>query len=95
MLHVIAKITAKPEYVATVRDILLAIVEPTRREPGCVSYRLFQNRSDPADFSTMEAWASAAAEQAHCSSPHITAALAGLAGLVPTAPDIQRYAALD
>lgn len=95
MLHVIAKITAKPEHIATVRDILLAILEPTRREVGCVSYRLFQNRSDPTDFSTMEAWASADAEQAHCSSPHITAAIARLTGLVAATPNIQRYAALD
>jgi quinol monooxygenase YgiN len=66
-LRVIARVRAKTEYVAQVRDTLSALVEPTRRESGCLSYELLQNGSDPTDFVFVEQWASAAAERAHSS----------------------------
>ncbi len=58
-LRVIARVRAKTEHIAQVREILAALVEPTRRELGCVSYELLQNSSDPADFVFVEKWASA------------------------------------
>jgi quinol monooxygenase YgiN len=90
-LRVIAHVRATAEHVAQVREILSALVEPTRRESGCLSYELLQNGSDPADFVFVEKWASAAAEQAHFETPHVLTALKRLAGLLATEPDIRRY----
>lgn len=94
MLYAIATITAKPESVDTVRDILVHLVTPTRQESGCISYRMFQNTSDPTVFATMEEWVNPDAEHTHCASPHVAEALAKLAGHTVRAPDIQRYAVL-
>lgn len=90
-LRVIARVRAKTEYVAQVRDILSALVEPTRRESGCLSYELLQNGSDPTDFVFVEQWASAAAERAHFVTSHISIALQRLAGLLAAEPEICRY----
>lgn len=90
-LRVIARARAKTEHVAQVREILSALVEPTRRESGCFSYELLQNGSEPADFVFVEKWVSAAAEQAHFSTPHIVTALQRLAGLLTAEPEICRY----
>lgn len=93
-LRVIARVRAKTEHIAQVREILAALVEPTRRELGCVSYELLQNSSDPADFVFVEKWASAAAEQAHFVTPHVSVALQQLVGLLAGEPEIFRYSTL-
>ncbi len=94
VLQVIARIRAKPESVDTVRAILGGIVEPTRREPGCVHYRLLQHLTDPTEFATMEEWISVEAEEAHFFTPHILNALSKLSGHLAAEPDIRRYQAV-
>ena len=93
-LPVIARAKANAEHVAQVREILSALVEPTRRESGCLNYELLQNSSDPADFVFVEKWASAAEEQAHFSTPHVSIALQRLVGLLTAEPEICRYTVL-
>lgn len=93
-LRVIARARAKTEHVAQVRDILSALVEPTRRESGCLSYELLQNSSHSADFVFVEKWTSAAAEQAHFAAPHVSAVLQQLVGLLTAEPEICRYTTL-
>jgi quinol monooxygenase YgiN len=91
-LRVIARVRAKTEHVAQVRGNLSALVEPTRRESGCLSYELLQSSSDPADFVFVEKWSSAAAEQSHFETPHVLGALQQLRGLLAAEPEICRYA---
>ena len=93
-LRVIARVKAKLNHVAQVREILFALVEPTRREPGCLIYELLQNSSDPTDFAFVEQWANAAAERAHFTTPHLLSALQRLAGLLAAEPEICRYTTL-
>ena len=93
-LRVIARAKAKPSHIAQVREILFALVEPTRREPGCLSYELAQNSSDPTDFVFIEQWASVAADQAHFATPHLLSTLQRLVGLLTAEPEICRYTVL-
>jgi quinol monooxygenase YgiN len=93
-VRVIARARAKTEHVAQVREILSALVEPTRCESGCLNYELLQNSSDPADFVFVEKWASAVAERAHFATPHVSAALQRLVGLLVAEPEICRYTAV-
>lgn len=93
-LRVIARAKAKPNHIAQVREILFALVEPTRREPGCLSYELLQNSSDPTDFVFVEQWANAAAEQAHFATPHLLSTLQRLVGLLAAEPEICRHTVL-
>jgi len=77
-----------------VRSYLTELIEPTRKEPGCVSYELLQNRSDPTDFTFVEEWESDGALEAHLNTAHIRNAIASLAGLLAAAPDIRSYSSL-
>ena len=90
-LRVIARARAKAEHITQVREILSALVEPTRRESGCLSYELLQNNADPTDFVFVERWANATAEQAHFVTPHLLSALQRLEGLLASEPQICRY----
>ena len=69
----------------------MALVEPTRRESGCIQYELLQNQEDPTDFVFVEEWESEVRLNAHLDSPHINGVGAKLDGLLKAEPDIRLY----
>lgn len=90
-IRVVARITALPDKVETLKTVLLTLIEPTRQEPGAIRYELLQNKSDSTVFTFVEEWESEPALDVHLNSPHIQAALVQLNGLVAAAPDIGLY----
>jgi quinol monooxygenase YgiN len=69
ILAVIVKAKSGQEQV--VKEVLQALVEPTRKEQGCICYNLHQSKSDKAQFMFYEQWASQAALDAHGKAPHM------------------------
>ena len=94
IVRVVARITARPDTVGTLKTVLLALIEPTSREKGCTAYRLLQNNADPTDFTFIEEWESDAAMDAHLAGPHVQAALSQVPALLAKAPDIQKHTLL-
>lgn len=90
-VKVVARITAQPDRVGELQALLQGLLDPTRKEPGCIRYQLLWNRSDPTDFTFVEEWADDAALDAHLLTPHVQNALAQAQSLLATAPDIRRY----
>lgn len=90
-LHVVARIVAKPGSVALVRRELTSLLEPTRREQGCILYELMQNKADPTDFTFYEEWTDDGALDVHAVSPHIRTTFERLEGHLAAAPDVRRY----
>lgn len=62
-----------PGRAADLKAHLLSLAAPTRAEPGCITYDLYQSPSAPHEFMRFEVWASAAALEAHKQSPHLRA----------------------
>ena len=90
-VHIVARLTAKPEAIAALRAVLETLLTPTRQEAGCHRYALLQNRHDPTDFTFIEEWADDAVIDQHMQSAHLKKALVEAAGLLAARPDIQRY----
>ena len=90
-LRVVAKIKARPNKVNELLSILSSLVEPTRKEPGCISYELLQNKEDPTDLAFIEEWQSDKALQSHFATKHFKEALTKLPNLVASEPNVQRY----
>ena len=90
-LQVVAHIVALPEKVEQLKALLIGLIEPTRAEEGCLKYELFQNRTDPTDFTFVEEWTTEAIHDAHMASEHIQAAITQLDSLLASEPDIRRY----
>ena len=72
-LMVIAILKAKPGKEASLKKALLALIPPTRKEPGCLNYDLHQDTEDPARFVFHENWTSKAHLDAHLERPHLKA----------------------
>lgn len=90
-VKVVAKIEALPGKADEVRSILSELVELTHKEPGCITYELWQNKSDPTDFTFVEEWESDAALDAHAASPHLKVTSVKLHDLVQSPADVRRY----
>lgn len=90
-VRVVARIVALPTKVEEVKSILCGIIEPTRKESGCIQYELQQNHQDPTDFVFVEEWESDALLDAHLASALLEATGSKLDGLLTVSPDIRRY----
>jgi quinol monooxygenase YgiN len=93
-VHVVARHWAKPDTIDEVRQILMELVAPSRAEPGCLKYELFQNLSDPADFTFIETFASEAALAEHAAAPYIAALQPRLRALTARPSEVCRYRAV-
>ena len=71
LLTVIARVHAKPGKEYELREALTALVEPTRREKGCVTYDLHQGTADPGWFFFYENWEHEEDLDAHLAAPHV------------------------
>ncbi len=56
VLIIVAQIKAKKEYANLVETELLKLVEPTRKEDGCLQYDLHQDNQSPELFLLYEKW---------------------------------------
>ncbi len=85
-IAVLAK--AKPGKEADLRRELLAMIEPSRKDAGCINYDLHESPSDPAAFFLHENWASQALLDQHLKTPHVQALFAKVPALVAEEPKI-------
>jgi quinol monooxygenase YgiN len=87
-ITVIATFQARPGKEAELKQALIGLVAPTRKENGCINYDLHASPEDPAKFLFHENWTSKAALDAHMQTPHIQALLPRVNGLCTQFPPI-------
>ena len=90
-LTVVARVRAKAGKEDEVQQTLLALVAPTRAEPGCLNYDLHQSLDDPALFLFYENWASKPHLEAHAQSAHIQAFRARAVALLAEPVEIKFF----
>ncbi len=90
-IQVIARITAQAGNSHEVHSLLQAIVAPTRQESGCLNYRLYRNRNDPAVFVFIEEWSDEQAIIEHFRQPYIQAVFSKALPLLAEPPQIEQY----
>jgi quinol monooxygenase YgiN len=70
-LTVVAQLRAKPGKEQVLSQALTALVAPTSREPGCVTYDLHVDVDDPASFCLYEIWRSRDEHAANLQTAHL------------------------
>jgi len=91
LLTVVAEMQAKPGKEDDLRRAVLALIEPTRREDGCVQYDPHVHSSDPSRFVFYENWTSPAHLDRHSASAHIQEFRAVIADLLAAPIRIETY----
>lgn len=90
-IHVIAHVRAKAGKEDALKDVLTALMRPSRRELACHQYDLLQSSTDPRDFCVIERWDTQQALDQHAASAHVKRAGEQMADLVEGPPDIERF----
>jgi quinol monooxygenase YgiN len=91
IVHVIATFVATPGKEDELEEALVALVEPTRREAGCLRYDLVRGHGRSAELVFIEEWESVAQLDAHSQTDHLRAAQARVAPLLGVPASIERY----
>ena len=86
-----AMVKARPGQEDAVKEALLSLVEPTRKEPGCLLYNLHRSKADPTQFMFYEQWAGQEALDAHGKTPHMRALGAKLKDRTDKGGGVVRY----
>lgn len=73
-LHVVAIVETSAERAEELKSICLGVIEPTRKEDGCISYELYQDTTNPGKFTFIENWQSKDHLDVHLKTPHLVAA---------------------
>ena len=70
-ITVVATFQARPGKETELKEALIDLVAPTRKEAGCINYDLHVAPDDPSKFLFYENWTSNAHLDAHGQTPHI------------------------
>ena len=85
-LTIVAEFYAKAGSEEKLAGLLKGLVEPSRKEAGCVQYDLHVDNAKAGHFLFFEIWASQAHVDEHVRSPHFTAFQASVGDLVVEPP---------
>lgn len=80
-LSIVARIEAKLDQVELVKNALIKLIEPTRKEEGCLQYDLHQDNEHSEVF-VYENWQSRELWQVHMNNDHLKAYMAETEGAV-------------
>ncbi len=88
---VLATIKAKPGLEERVREAIMALVPPTRKEPGCINYDLHQSVDDKSLFMLYENWVSKKDLDEHLAMPYLKDFLARADQILAEPVDIKLW----
>ena len=95
VLTVISTHQAKPAKEAELKSALTSLVEPTRKEAGCINYDLHVSLKCAGRFMFHETWASKAHFEAHLQRALIKVCLPHLTELCERFPNIEIWEKLS
>jgi quinol monooxygenase YgiN len=81
-LHVVAIAETSADKAEELKSVCLGLIEPTRKEEGCISYNLYQDTTNPGKFTFIENWKSKEHLDVHMKTPHLVAAGAAFGKIV-------------
>ncbi len=90
-LRVIARLVARAGKEEALRSLLMELIAPTRKESGCITYELLQNKENSREFTFVEEWRDDAALEAHFATDDIQNALGKFPDLLAEGLDVRRY----
>jgi quinol monooxygenase YgiN len=89
MIVVVGRVSSdadkREELIRVGQTVAAASVE----EPGCVSYRLYEDVGTPNEFVFVEEWESQEALQAHFATPHVRDFMRAIQATLVGSPDVK------
>ncbi|TDQ59562.1 quinol monooxygenase YgiN [Mesocricetibacter intestinalis] len=94
MIIVIARFRVKPAATQNFIAECNRLITETRKEQGCISYKLHQDREQANDFAFIEYWDSKEDLERHSASAHFAEIVPQLAEMCEIPPQVQTFTEL-
>jgi quinol monooxygenase YgiN len=89
MIVVIGRVKTDSERRDRLIDVGQRVAQASREEPGCTSYRLYEDSERPNEFVFIEVWEREEALQRHFATEHIAQFMRAVPETLVEAPDVQ------
>lgn len=90
MITIIAKFKVNNAHTEEFKRCALDVTRQTKREKGCLSYTVFQNRSGSSEFTFVEEWLNDTAIEQHNAAPHFKAFMDKIAPMLDESASIEQ-----
>jgi quinol monooxygenase YgiN/catechol 2,3-dioxygenase-like lactoylglutathione lyase family enzyme len=91
----VAKLTVLPGHTEEAYELMRSVARETRKEDGCLAYRLHRADEAPDTLVVYEAWASSAARDAHHKTSHMQGLMSAAGSLVEWPPRAEMLTSCD
>ncbi len=88
MIVVVGRVRTDARRRAELIRVAQAVVRASREDPGCISYRFYEDTEVANDFVFIEEWADEEALQSHFRTPHIAEFMSAVPATLLAAPDV-------
>jgi quinol monooxygenase YgiN len=89
MIVVIGRVRTDADKRSELVRIGHAVAAASRAEPGCLSYRLYEDTEAENEFVFVEEWESEEALQRHFATPHIAELMRSIPAAIVAPPDVK------
>jgi quinol monooxygenase YgiN len=89
MIVTIGRVTSDADKRDDMVRIGQAVAAASRQEPGCISYRVYEDTEVENDFVFVEEWESEEALQRHFAEPHVAEFMRAIPAATVGAPDVK------
>ena len=88
LVTVVARLRAMSGKEEELKKVLVGLIAPSRRDPGCVNYDLHQSNEHKSCFLFLENWESKELLDKHLTTPHLRAFTSKFGDLLAEPPQI-------
>jgi quinol monooxygenase YgiN len=89
MIVVVGRVRTDADKRAELVRIGQAVADASRAEPGCISYRLYEDTEVDNDFVFVEEWESSEALQQHFATSHVADFMRAILETIVAPPDVK------
>ncbi|HEX6896540.1 MAG TPA: putative quinol monooxygenase [Bryobacteraceae bacterium] len=82
-LHFVVRFEPRPGKAEEFRQALLAVIDPSRAESGCIDLQVFESVREPVHFAIHSEWVDETAFELHARMPHTMRFLEAAKELLP------------
>jgi quinol monooxygenase YgiN len=89
MIVVVGRVRTDPDKRDALVRVGQAVAATSRAEPGCISYRLYEDTEIENEFVFLEEWDSDEVLQRHFTTPHIREFMEAIPATIVAPPDVK------
>jgi quinol monooxygenase YgiN len=91
MITIVAKGVVKEENINTFKEYAQTLIKETKKEEGCISYKLYEDINNPKVVTFVEEWKDQEAIDAHVKAPHFVEIVPKLRDLQESETEVNLY----